>query len=330
MDPHETTPEARHVANVVRLLRACDVPVASAEATDAGAPARDCRRVLPYEVVVRRQARGSFLERNPQVPEGHLFPRLVVEFFLKTEGKRGPLLTPATTEMLEHEQERSALPEAEKLSRQAFLVLEKAWQLQGKKLVDLKLEFGFDAGERLQLTRTLDGGVRDVADAKQGGSLGDSTLAFHLPEQRIILWRGSSSDPTERFSRALGDLESLMSVVTCSAHKEPVAAALTLQRMVHEVADSVIIAYIGRSNGAGPTLSAMSTVPVITVPASVKDFPDDVWSSLRAPSKVPVMTVLEPENAVLAALQILSAHSPRIYARLRGEIEARMVNTILI
>jgi hypothetical protein len=31
---------------------------------------------------------------------------------------------------------------------------------------------------------------------------------------------------------------------------------------------------------------------------------------------------------VLAALQILSARNPRIYARLRGEIENRTVNTI--
>jgi phosphoribosylaminoimidazole carboxylase/phosphoribosylaminoimidazole-succinocarboxamide synthase len=107
-----------------------------------------------------------------------------------------------------------------------------------------------------------------------------------------------------------------------------VAAASTLHSMVQEVPDSVVIAYIGRSNGAGPTLSAMSTVPVITVPASVKEFPDDLWSSLRAPSAVPVMTVLEPANAVLAALQILSARNPRLYAKVRGEIENRTVNTI--
>ncbi len=33
------------------------------------------------------------------------------------------------------------------------------------------------------------------------------------------------------------------------------------------------------------------------------------------------MTVLEPANAVLAALQILSARNPRVYAQVRGEIE---------
>ena len=110
---------------------------------------------------------------------------------------------------------------------------------------------------------------------------------------------------------ALGEFKSLMTVVTRSVHKEPTAAAGILHRMAQEVPDSVVIAYIGRSNGAGPVLSAMSTTPVITVPASAKDFPEDVWSSLRAPSSVPVMTVLEPSNAVLATLQILSARSSR-------------------
>ena len=42
------------------------------------------------------------------------------------------------------------------------------------------------------------------------------------------------------------------------------------------------------------------------------------------------MTVLEPANAVLAALQILSVRNPRLYAHVRGEIENRAVNTIQI
>jgi phosphoribosylaminoimidazole carboxylase/phosphoribosylaminoimidazole-succinocarboxamide synthase len=74
----------------------------------------------------------------------------------------------------------------------------------------------------------------------------------------------------------------------------------------------------------------MSTIPVITVPASAKDFPEDVWSSLRAPSNVPVMTVLEPSNAILAALQILAENNPLIYAELRGKIEPRMVNAVRV
>ena len=97
-----------------------------------------------------------------------------------------------------------------------------------------------------------------------------------------------------------------------------------LQRLISEVPDSVLLAYVGMSNGAGPTLAANATVPVITVPASYKKFPEDVWSSLRMPSNVPVMTVLNPANAVLAALQILALRNPLIYATLRFDQEKRL------
>src|SRR5262249_47291623 len=172
-----------------------------------------------------------------------------------------------------------------------------------------------------------DGGALDAV-AEKYRLVAEITGRFRVPSQRIILWRGSDKDKTDAFADALGELSELMTVVTCSMHKQPVAGADILNRMIQEVPDSVVVAYIGRSNGAGPTLSALSTIPVITVPASVREFPDDVWSCLRAPSSVPVMTVLEPSNAVLAALQILSARNPRVYAHLRMEIEKRTVNTI--
>jgi phosphoribosylaminoimidazole carboxylase/phosphoribosylaminoimidazole-succinocarboxamide synthase len=232
-----------------------------------------------------------------------------------------------------------------RVARHAFLALEKAWQLEGGTLVDLNVEFGFDTKGRLLLADVIDndswrvlehGAYIDKQVYRDGGALddvaekyrrvADVTSHFRVPPQRVILWRGSDSDKTEAFSAALGDLADLMTIVTCSAHKEPVAATSTLHRMAQEMPDSVVIAYIGRSNGAGPTLSAQSTIPVITVPAGAKEFPEDVWSSLRTPSNVPVMTVLEPANAVLAALQILSARNPRIYAQVRGEIENRTLN----
>jgi phosphoribosylaminoimidazole carboxylase PurE protein len=260
-----------------------------------------------------------------------------------------PFLILPESGVFSHDEEWKFLPEMGRIAGHAFLVIEKAWQLEGGTLVDLKVEFGFDSKGRLLLADVIDndswrvlqdGSYIDKQVYRDGGALDDVaakyrrvaevTGHFRLPRQRIILWRGSETDSTDAFSRALGDLADLMTVVTCSVHKEPSTATGILQRMAQETPDSVVIAYIGRSNGAGPTLSAMSTVPVITVPASVKEFPDDVWSSLRAPSRVPVMTVLEPSNAVLAALQILSARNPRLYARVRQEIESRTINTVAI
>ncbi|HZL38816.1 MAG TPA: phosphoribosylaminoimidazolesuccinocarboxamide synthase [Pseudolabrys sp.] len=383
---HDIIPDKSRLANattsnVFRLLKACGLPVGFIEQdseTSFVAPGCD---MLPYEVVTRREAHGSYLKRNPHFAKGQLFPQLIVEFYLKTkdknwkgkplvaddpfmqfsdDGKQIELFNPAkpiggqepflvlpTSDVFSRDDEAKIFPEMRRIARQTFLVLEKAWQLEGGTLVDLKVEFGYDSKGKLLLADVIDndswrvlesGAYIDKQVYRDGGTLddvaakyrrvADITGHFRIPRQRIILWRGSEKDNPEAFTKALGDLADMMEVVTCSIHKEPVRGAATLYRMLQDVPDTVVIAFIGRSNGAGPVLSALSATPVITVPASVKDFPEDVWSSLRAPSSTPVMTVLEPSNAVLAALQILSARNPRLYAHVRGEIENRTVNTI--
>jgi len=385
---HDIIPDKGRLANattcnVFRLLKACGLPVAFEEQDSATSFIAPPCAMLPYEVVVRREAHGSALKRSPHFAKGQLFPKLLVEFYLKTKDKnwkgkplvaddplmqyedgapqiallnpakpligQEPFLVLPTAEVFSRADEWKRFAEMRQIARRAFLVLEKAWALEGGTLVDFKVEFGFDPKGRLLLADVIDndswrvlenGAYIDKQVYRDGGALdtvaakyrqvAETTGHFRVPRQRIILWRGSETDNTEPFSEALGGLKDMMTVVTCSVHKEPVAAAAILHRLIQEVPDTIVIANIGRSNGAGPTLSAMSTVPVITVPANAKEFPEDVWSSLRAPSKVPVMTVLEPANAVLAALQILSARNPRIYAHIRGEIENRTVNTLTI
>ena len=367
--------------NVFRLLKACGLPVAFEEQDSATSFIAPLCQMLPYEVVVRREAHGSYLKRHPHLSRGELFAKLIVEFYLKTKDKtwkgkplvaddplmlydadagqirlfnpakplqgQEPFLVLAQSEVFSQPDEAKTFPDMRALACRAFLALEKAWQLAGGTLVDLKVEFGYDPKGRLLLADVIDndswrvvesGAYIDKQVYRDGGALDDVaekyrrvaeiTGHFRIPRQRIVLWRGSEADKTEPFVDALGDAKDLMMVVTCSAHKQPILAARTLQRLLQDVPDTVVIAHIGRSNGAGPTLSALSTAPVITVPAGLKEFPNDVWSSLRAPSNVPVMTVLEPANAVLAALQILSARNPRLYARVRGEIEARAINVI--
>ncbi len=383
---HDIIPDKGRLAtattsNVFRLLKTCGLPVAFGEQDSAISFTAPKCEMLPYEVVVRREAHGSYLKRNPHLAKGQLFPQLIVEFYLKTKDKnwkgkslvaddpfmqfadddkeikllnpakplqgQEPFLVLPVKEVFSRKEESKSFPDMRRIARQTFLVLEKAWQLEGGTLVDLKVEFGYDAKGKLLLAdvidndswRVLEGGAYiDKQVYRDGGALddvaakyrqvADITSRFHVPRQRIILWRGSEKDKTDAFSEALGELKDLLAVVTCSVHKEPMRGAATLYKMLQEVPDTVVIAFIGRSNGAGPVLSALSAAPVITVPASAKEFPEDVWSSLRAPSSVPVMTVLEPSNAILAALQILSARNPKLYAHVRGAIEDRTVNTI--
>ena len=379
----------RTTCNVFRLLKACGLPVAFDEQTGEKTFLAPLCQMLPYEVVIRREAHGSYLKRMPGLAKGHLFPKLLVELFLKTSGKkwkahkllcddplmeysessgaialyepskpacaREPFLTLRGDEVFARPDESKLFPEIQKIARRAFLVLEKAWQLEGRTLVDFKVEFGLTKNGTLLLADVIDndswrvlenGSYIDKQAYRDGGKLDDVaekyrrvasvTDHFRLPLQQVIIWRGSDKDDVTPVAKALEQFcggaddggPRLKITTACSVHKEPVRGLNELNRLVQEVPDTVVIAFIGRSNGAGPTLSASTTVPVITVPASFKDFPEDVWSSLRTPSNVPVTTVLEPSNAAMAATEILALRNPLFHMLLREQLEERLVNSM--
>lgn len=372
----------RTTCNVFRLLKACGIPVAFIQQCLANMFTAILCKMLPYEVVVRREAYGSYLHRAPHLAKGHHFSRLVLEFFLKTSGRKwgehdlpcddplmryepgtrkiylynpkDPTLAQMTAKpflILNEDEVFTRADEAQlmelmgPIARRTFLILEKAWALQGKKLLDFKIEFGVDATNRLLVADTIDNDSWRLMDLtlgediskqtyRDGGNLSavaekyrlvaELTDRFALPKQQVILWRGSEKDDLQSFWESLTPHQSPsieVIEVTCSVHKNPVDSLRTLQKAVSSIPDSIIIAYIGMSNGAGPTLAANTTIPVITVPASYREFREDIWSSLRCPSNVPAMTVLSPSNATLAALQILATHNPALYASLRFEQE---------
>ena len=148
-----------------------------------------------------------------------------------------------TSDVFSHDEEWKIFPEMARIARHAFLVLEKAWQLEGGTLVDFKVEFGFDAKGSLLLADVIDndswrvienGAYIDKQVYRDGGALddvaakyrrvADITGRFRLPRQRIILWRGSDErQDRRRSSKRSATLKDMMTVVTCSVHKEPVA-----------------------------------------------------------------------------------------------------------
>ena len=367
--------------NVFALLKACRVPVSyEKQISDTTFLAKYCD-MIPYEVVVRREAHGSYLKRAKHLAKGHVFPQLILEFFLKTNNKTwngnqlpkdDPFIRFEDGKMCLYqpdipinEQEpflkladyplkdkQTTFEQMSTIAKQTFLILEKAWQQVGRRLVDFKVEFGFGPKGNLLLSDVIDNdswrvvenniyldkqAYREGADldtvSKRYKQVSSLTSQFRIPKQQIILWRGSLKDDLTVFEDALAPYLSeyfSYTIVTTSMHKCPVNGYIELQKLIQQTPDTVVIAYIGRSNGAGPTLSANTTVPVITVPAGWKSFPEDVWSSLRTPSKTPVMTVLEPSNALQAALQILSMRNPALYAQVRLQQEERLVNVIAL
>src|SRR3989344_5695173 len=380
--------------NVFRLLKACGIPVAFGEQLDAthfSAP--ECA-MLPYEVVIRREAHGSFVDRNPHMRKGEVFPQLVLEFFCKTSGGKwrnhdlpkddpllaftngqvefyypghnaeerktahkgalvgqAPFLTVPEAEFFTQPGEKSLLAEMGRWARKIFLILEKAWNLQDKRIVDFKIEFGLDPGGNLVVADVIDsdswrlvgssGGYECKQAYREGAPLDQVaekyasaamlTGRFTIPTQRLILWRGSKKDEFTASHQVLEELSLPAEVlraheeVTCSVHKQPERACQIIRELVRQVPNTVVVSLVGMSNAASPTLSAQITVPVIAVTGTFDKFPDDVWSSLRAPSFVPCSTIPGQANAILHALQILGMNNPGIYAALRFEQEKRMI-----
>ncbi|HXW85900.1 MAG TPA: phosphoribosylaminoimidazolesuccinocarboxamide synthase [Candidatus Bathyarchaeia archaeon] len=171
--------------NVFQLLTACYLPVAFEKQLDETKfLARRCD-MIPYEVVVRREAHGSYLKRHPELKKGHVFPRLIVEFFLKTnnkvwnetsipvddpyvqfDGEKALLFLPTQPLYQQHpflvlndfplKNNTDCFEQMAALAVRTFLVLEKSWQRVGGRLVDMKVEFGFDTEGALLLADVID------------------------------------------------------------------------------------------------------------------------------------------------------------------------------
>ncbi len=367
--------------NVFRFLKECGLPVAFDEQiSETQFVAPKCDMIL-YEVIVRREAHGSFLKRYPYLKKGHVFPEAILEFFLKTtdlkwkdttipvddpylmlsENKahlywpnkplweQEPFLVLDEYPLKENEALISQMGE---LAKKTFFALEKGWQSVGSKLVDFKLEFGLDHEGNLLIADVIDndswrvvhdGAYMDKQFYRDGGELNqvtakyewvqNKTAQFSVPKQQIIIWRGSPKDDVQEVQAEISahaGSSITTTVITCSMHKDPVAGYQKLMRWVQDIPDTVVLAFVGRSNWAGPTLSANTSVPVITVPVGWEKFPDDIWSSLRTPSKVPVMTVLDKKNACLAALQILAQRNPQLYMQMQAERIGRARNVVTI
>lgn len=243
------------------------------------------------------------------------------------------------------------LREIEAITRQVFWLLEKAWQIQGGQLVDFKLEFGLTTDGQLVLSDVVDndswrvlfeGRHIDKQYYRDGGELSevaqrynrvaDLTGRFSVPKQRLVLWVGSTRDNKVPFEDAHEPYHGVVPLrfIQCSMHKEPQHGLAQLHQLLQEAPNSVLLVHVGLSNGAGPTLSAACSVPVINVPAGVDKRPHDLWSNVQMPSLVPCSTVLRPSNAVNHAMHILAASNPRVYAKLREQLEPRLQNTVSI
>jgi 5-(carboxyamino)imidazole ribonucleotide mutase len=124
---------------------------------------------------------------------------------------------------------------------------------------------------------------------------------------KAILILGSNKDEefASKIIAKLNELNIPLELHIASAHKEPLKVLEIIAKYKNE--KTVYITIAGRSNALSGFVAANCDRPVIACPpfADKIDMMVNIQSTLQMPSNVPVMTVLDPENAALAASRII-------------------------
>lgn len=286
--------------NVFGLLKACGIPLAFIKKISDTELLSLRGEMLQYEVVVRRIAKGSILKREPSLADGQILNNLRVEFFLKTTGglcqgiplseklpvddpiivfKNGkaylfrpdmPIGGQEPLRILDEFplcDDPDKIKDISKIALQVFLILEKAWQLAGYDLADMKMEFCIGPDGQLLLADVIDNDswrvltkngdnidkqkFRDGEDIKVVARLyqlvAEITRQFAIPRQRIIIWLrapiAEDSKVIEEFSRFANCFD-LVILGDCSILGQH------LQKKITEYPETVIVVIGGNEDGA--------------------------------------------------------------------------------
>jgi 5-(carboxyamino)imidazole ribonucleotide mutase len=121
---------------------------------------------------------------------------------------------------------------------------------------------------------------------------------------------------SKKIAETLSKLEIESTLRIASAHKVPLKVLEIIKG--YEGEDVVFITVAGRSNALSGFVDAHTVKPVIACPPYSDKFAGaDIFSSLRMPSGVCPMVVLEPEQAAIASAKILAIKNKEIEQKIR-------------
>lgn len=147
----------------------------------------------------------------------------------------------------------------------------------------------------------------------------------------VIIIMGSKSDQehAEKIVAQLAAWEIPHKMHVASAHKS-VRHLLALLEGYNQATEPIVFVTIaGRSNALGGMVDANTPWPVITCPPVSSAFGGaDIYSSLRMPSGVAPLVVLDPQGAALAAAKMLGLGDPRLRQRVT-DAQAEMADGIV-
>jgi len=130
---------------------------------------------------------------------------------------------------------------------------------------------------------------------------------------KVVIIMGSKADLewAKKIEGALQAFDINTAMYVASAHKVPLVCYDIIKE--EEKNNVVFITIAGMSNALSGFSDAQTHCPVIACPPIGSSFGgNDVYSSLRMPSGVAPMVILEPKNAALAAAKIFSVSDENI------------------
>ncbi|HZU11784.1 MAG TPA: AIR carboxylase family protein [Chloroflexota bacterium] len=137
----------------------------------------------------------------------------------------------------------------------------------------------------------------------------------------VVIILGSPSDQSwaQRIVEGLRRFDIPAEIRVASAHKTPAYLLDLLREAEGRPGERVFITVAGRSNALSGFVDAAVAAPVIACPPASEAFGGmDILSSLRMPSGVAPLAVLDPGNAALAAAKMLALSDPALRDRIRG------------
>lgn len=141
---------------------------------------------------------------------------------------------------------------------------------------------------------------------------------------KIVIIMGSKGDleHSKKIAKIIGHFGVGCTMRIASAHKVPLRVLEIINSYKNE--NVVFITVAGRSNALSGFVDANTTRPVIACPPYSDKFSGaDIFSTLRMPSGVCPLTILEPEEAGLAAIKILALSDKNLESKIEAYQEEK-------
>jgi len=141
---------------------------------------------------------------------------------------------------------------------------------------------------------------------------------------KIVIIMGSKGDleHTKKIAKSIEQFGVNCVMRIASAHKVPLKVMEIIKSYENE--DVVFITVAGRSNALSGFVDANTTKPVIACPPYSEKFSGaDIFSTLRMPSGVCPLAILEPKEAGLAAIKILALSDKSLESKVKAYQEEK-------